>query len=223
MLIARLKSISKSWPAAFIVAGLAFSAQAQSIQDLTSRENEKKAGQSSPTRSNGRSATKINSHNIGIGVGQTFMKSDFKSLGDDKVAIPDLYYTYTASRSFDFLANFHTSEHSIENQKITTTGLALAIKGRVYQYDNFAPYLVGGFGFYRPKVKRLLDGQSLVNSEGKFTFGMNMGAGAELILNDRVTVGTILHFHNPFSVQQDNQPEVNGSYYKLLLTALYSF
>lgn len=221
MLNSRLKSVFKSWPAVVLSAGLVFSAQAQSIQDLTSGESEKKSGQTKSS-STSRSATKLHAHHIGLGIGQTFLKSSFGDNGDDKIAIPDLYYTYTASRSFDFLANFHTSKHKQEGREVNMTGLALGIKGRFYQYDNFSPFLVGGFGFYRPKLKRMI-GQNLENSEGKFTFGMHFGAGAELVLNDRVTVGTILHFHNPFSVQQDNQPEVDGSYYKVLLTALYSF
>lgn len=221
MLKTRLNSVLKSWPAVFISAGLAFSAHAQSIQDLTSKESEEKSGQSSATTSS-RTATKLNAHHIGLGVGQTFLKSSFGDNGDDKIAIPDIYYTYTASRSFDFLANLHFANHKKEGREVNTMGLALGIKGRFYQYDNFSPFLLGGFGFYRPKMKRMI-GQNLVNSEGKYTFGMHFGAGAELVLNDRVTVGTILHFHNPFSIQQDNQPEVDGSYYKVLITALYSF
>lgn len=217
----RLKTVLKSWPAVILSAGLVFSAHAQSIQDLTSKESEKKSGQAKSSSSS-RTATRLHAHHIGLGLGQTFLKSSFGDNGDDKIAIPDIYYTYTASRSFDFLANFHTSTHKKEGRKFSTTGLALGIKGRFYQYDNFSPFLVGGFGFYRPKLKRLV-GQNLVNSEGKFTFGMHFGAGAELVLNDRITVGTILHFHNPFSIQQDNQPEVDGSYYKVLITALYSF
>jgi opacity protein-like surface antigen len=202
-------------------AGLVFSVQAQSIKDLTSKDSEKKSGQTR-SRSSSRAATKLNAHNVGIGLGQTFLNSSFGDNGDDKIAIPDIYYTYSASRSFDFLANFHTSSHKQEGREVDTLGLALGIKGRFYQYDNFSPFLVGGFGFYHPKMKRLI-GQNFVNSDSKFIFGMHFGLGAELVLNDRVTVGTILHFHDPFSVQQDNQPEVDGSYYKLLLTALYSF
>lgn len=221
MLKTRLHSVLKSWPAVFICAGLVFSTHAQSIQDLTSKETEEKSGQTSAAKSS-RSATKLNAHHIGLGVGQTFLKSSFGDNGDDKIAIPDIYYTYTASRSFDFLANLHFANHKKEGREVNTMGLALGIKGRFYQYDNFSPFLIGGFGFYRPKMKRMI-GQNLVNSEGKYTFGMHFGAGAELVLNDRVTVGTIFHFHNPFSIQQDNQPEVDGSYYKVLITALYSF
>lgn len=221
MLKFRLKSVLKLWPAVVISAGLILSAHAQSIQDLTSKESEKKTGHTKK-RPSARSATRLHTHHIGLGIGQTFLKSGFGDNGDDKIAIPDLYYTYTASRSFDFLANFHTSSHKQEGRKVNMTGLALGIKGRFYQYDNFSPFLLGGFGFYRPKLKRMI-GQNLVNSKGEFTFGMHFGAGAELILNDRVTVGTLMHFHNPFSVQQDGQPEVDGSYYKILLTALYSF
>jgi len=212
-------------PALILVAGLSFSSlQAKpSITDLTSNDTAQKAqsGEIKESRLAVSGLNPINTHSLGVGIGQTFLKSDFRPNGDDKISA-DLYYAYTASHSFDFLANFHTSSHSKQTNKVSVTGLALGIKGRFYQYDNFAPFLVGGFGFYQPKTTRTISGQT-ITSKRKITFGNHMGIGAELRLNRRVTVGTILHLHNPFDVQQDDQPEVEGSYYKLLLTALYSF
>lgn len=195
-----------------------------SIKDLTSSETAEKAQSgkitaAAPARTG--SLGLIGTHALGVGVGQTFLKGDMRPNGDDRIGV-DLLYTYTASLSFDFLANFHTSSHSKEQNKVTNTGLALGIKGRFYQYDNFAPYLVGGFGFYQPKVTRIINGQPL-RSESKITFGNHIGIGTDLRLNDKVTIGALIHLHNPFDVQQDNQPDVKGSYHKLLMTALYSF
>lgn len=209
--------------AGLLAVGFVFSAHAQGIKDLTSSETAEKAQSGDlPRASAPRGGTQLNKHYIGIGLGQTFLKSDFEKDGADKIGIPDLYYVYTASHSFDFIANFHTTSHKLEGRKVTATGTAVGIKGRFYQYDNFSPFAVGGLGFYQPRMVRRI-GDEFVKSSSKITFGTNLGVGAELILNSRVTVGTILHWHNPFSVQQDGQPEVSGSYYKLLLTALYSF
>lgn len=172
--------------------------------------------QSAPTYDSG-----INVHSLGLGVGQTFVNGEFAQDGEDKITW-DLLYNYSASHSFDFLANFHSSKHTQNGHFVRLTGLALGIKGKLYQFDNFAPFIVGGFGFYNPKVKRDVAGQ-LQESESKMTFGVHLGAGAELKLNRHFSVGVLGHLHNPFDVKQDLGPEVEGSYFKLLITSLYSF
>lgn len=163
----------------------------------------------------------LQSHSIGIGLGQTFLLGDFGDNGEDKIAA-DLLYAYKASHSFDFYANFHTSAHKLRETKSTITGLALGIRGRAYQFDAFAPFIVAGLGFYQPKVKRYVD-TTLLESEEKITFGVHVGGGADLQLSRRVSVGVMGHYHNPFDVQQDIGPDVEGAYFKLLLTAMYHF
>lgn len=223
MISKSFKELKKLIPTASLLAvGISFGAHAQSIQNLTSQEAAEKAQSGEVSRPIHRGGTQLNKHYLGLGLGQTFLKSEFQDNGADKIGIPDLYYVYTASHSFDFLANFHTTTHRTERRKVTATGAALGIKGRFYQYDNFSPFGVAGFGFYQPSTVRKI-GDDFVRSKSKTTFGTHLGLGAELILNSRVTVGTILHWHNPFSIQQDGQPDVRGSYYKLLLTGLYSF
>lgn len=227
--------VSKPWhkikaikPAMIFIAGFCFfAAHANTnIKDLTSSETAKKAqaGEITPeatTQSSPRAISTLKNHYFGVGVGQTFLKGDMRANGDDRLGV-DLFYAYTASLSFDFVANFHTSSHKRFQNKVTNTGLALGIKGRFYQYDNFAPFVLGGLGFYQPKLKRLI-GNQVISSESKIVFGNHIGLGAELKLNKKVTVGALVHLHNPFDVQQENQPDVEGSYYKLMMTALYSF
>jgi len=98
----------------------------------------------------------------------------------------------------------------------------MGIKTKFYQIDNFSPFAVAGLGFYAPKVRREIRGQ-LVESETKVAFGYHFGGGGDLKLNDKVTVGLYGSFHNPFDVKQELGPEVEGRYYKLLITAFYSF
>ena len=50
-----------------------------------------------------------------------------------------------------------------------------------------------------------------------------MGAGIDLRLNNKVVVGLLGHYHLPFEVKQDDFENVKGSYFKLLLTAMYQF
>ncbi len=163
----------------------------------------------------------INRHSVGIGLGQTFLSGDMEDNGDDKITF-DMYYSYSASYSFDLLINAHHTSHKYKNRKVKLSGLALGIKAKAFQFDNFSPFVTAGFGFYRPEVRRLL-GNSIVNAEAKITFGNHIGVGADLKLNDRFTVGVIAHYHNPFDVKQEEGPEVEGSYSKLLLTGMYTF
>lgn len=160
-------------------------------------------------------------HSVGIGIGQTFIAGDFQDHGQDQITW-DVLYNYSASYSFDLMADFHHSKHKFNSQYTQLTSLNIGIKSKFYQIDAFSPYAVGGFGFYAPKVKRNVDGQ-LVESETKVAFGYHIGAGGDLRLNEMVSVGLLAQYHNPFDVKQEVGPEVEGRYYKLLITALYSF
>lgn len=159
----------------------------------------------------------IQKHSLGVGLGQTFLMGSFEEKGDDKIT-GDLLYAYSASYSFDLLLNLHSSSHSYREQKVWLRGLTMSIKARSYEFDAFSPFLIGGLGFYRPQIYK--NGQQ---SEQKNTFGMNLGAGMDLRLNNRVSVGLMTQYHLPFEVKQDDMENVRGSYFKLLLTSMYLF
>lgn len=198
----------------------AFSQVKPNLGQLTSDKTAEKVKDEIPSGPNG-FVPGLQKHSAGVGLGQTFLRSDFEDNGEDKITL-DFYYNYSASYSFDFVANFHWTEHEFRNTKSELKGLALAIKGKLYQFDAFAPYALGGFGFYQPQVTQLVNGV-LRDSDSKLVFGMNFGAGVDLTLNERVTVGALFHYHDPFDVRQEIGGEVEGSYYKLLLTAMYTF
>jgi len=165
----------------------------------------------------GSASRKINQHGIGLGLGQTFLLGNFQGYGDNKIT-GDIFYTYTASYSFDFLANIHASNHEYKDKEIYLRGLSFNIKGRSYEFDNFSPYFLGGLGFYQPII--IKDGEE---SESKNTFGFSLGAGTDLRLNSHFAVGIMGMFHNPFDIKQDETEDVRGSYFKLLLTTMYLF
>lgn len=192
------------------------------IEKLTSKEKaEKVKDEVKRVVSEPRIPSGIRKHSLGIGIGQTFVAGDFNDTGEDQITW-DLLYNYSASYSFDLLTNFHHSKHKFANQYTQLTSLNLGIKSKFYQIDAFSPYAVGGFGFYAPKVKRVVAGQ-LQESETKLAFGYHLGIGGDLRLNEKVTVGLLANYHNPFDVKQELGPEVEGRYYKLLITAFYSF
>ena len=190
------------------------------IKKITSEKSAQEVSTTMPEPS--RIPGEINLHSLGVGIGQTFLSSgDFKDNGDDSIT-GELFYGYSASHSFDFVANLHYSKHEFSGHYVELPGLALGIKAKLYQFDSFSPYILGGLGFYRPKVKRTI-GNGLVESESKTSFGDHFGAGAELKLNRHYSMGLLAHYHNPFDIKQDSGPEVEGSYFKLLITGLYFF
>jgi opacity protein-like surface antigen len=157
----------------------------------------------------------VQSHAIGIGLGQTFLFGDFNNNGDEKITT-DFFYSYAASYSFDLLLNAHFSTHSYQERELWLRGVAISIKGRSFEYDAFSPFVLGGLGFYQPQYS---DGDKV--SDQKQTFGFNAGAGVDLRLNDKIVIGVLGQYHNPFEIKQDNMTNVRGSYFKLLLTAMY--
>lgn len=187
------------------------------------KKSEKKAIESSTTNDAfNRNTEKIQVHSFGVGLGETFLKGDFNQYGDDTITV-DLFYSYKASYSFDFLINGHHSKHTYRGQQITNNGLAFAIKGRFYQFDNFSPFCLGGIGFYRPIANRYLaETHTYQESDSKITFGLHAGAGADLTLNDNVAIGILGHYHNPFDVKQNIGSDVEGSYFKLMMTLMYT-
>lgn len=214
----------------FICAPTILDAQAEeakqikpNIHQLTSDKMNQKAnnGEIPEKASDERIPGAIHKHSIGLGVGQTFLRSDLGDNGNDKIT-PDLYYTYSASYSFDFVANLHYSKHEFQNRESVIRGLALAIKGKGFQYDAFSPFVLGGFGFYMPSATRILNGVP-TDTRKQLVFGVNLGGGVELRLNNEVTVGVIAHYHDPFDVRQEVGPELEGSYMKLLIVASYTF
>jgi hypothetical protein len=163
----------------------------------------------------------INRHSVGLGLGQTILFGDLKDNGDNQITV-DAFYSYSASYSFDLLANFHLSKHKFREQSVTIPGVAVGIKGKIFQFDNFSPFVLGGLGFYHPTVERFSENQ-ITKSEGKWTFGTHLGFGVDLKLNDQFVFGIFTHYHNPFDIKQEIGPEVEGSYSKFLITTMYSF
>lgn len=160
-------------------------------------------------------------HSIGIGIGQTFLASDYNDYGNSSITA-DLYYDYSASHSFDMIANLHYAKLKYQNTWTQISGLAIGIKAKAIHYDSMAPFIMGGLGFYLPRVRRVLESE-LVTSETQLAFGTHFGLGAELKLNNKVKVGLLGHLHNPFDISQETGPEIEGYYFKLLLTSLYTF
>lgn len=184
------------------------------------REAEEKEANDAALRAS--SPRQLRQHGLGVGLGQTFLMGNYGKYGDDKITA-DLFYSYAASYSFDLLVNAHMSEHKNDNERMKVMGLATSIKGRFVEYDNLSPYFLGGLGFYAPRAKRVNDQGKAKWSDQKVTFGANFGAGVDLRLNEHYVVGVLGQMHWPFKVQQDNQSDLKGYYFKMLITGMYLF
>lgn len=211
-----------------LVAGVSFStASAQekqirpNIQNLTNDKSAQKVNDQIPDESEARIPGDVHKSSLGIGIGQTFLRTDFAEHGTDKIT-PDIYYNYSASYSFDFVSNFHWSKHKFKGRDVTIKGLALAIKGKGFQFDAFSPFVLGGLGFYLPEATRNLGGV-MTKTRRQLVLGVNIGAGVELRLNSVATVGVIAHYHDPFDVKQEVGAKLEGSYMKLLILGFYTF
>lgn len=164
---------------------------------------------------------KLQQHGLGLGIGQTFLLGNYGKSGNDKITA-DVLYSYAASHSFDLLVNAHSSSHKDNRKRMRVRGLTAAIKGRLVEYDNFSPYVLGGLGFYAPQAYRRQN-TTYKWSDPKLTFGLNFGGGVDLRLNDKFVVGVMGTMHWPFKVNQDDQSDLKGYYFKLLFTGMYLF
>lgn len=159
---------------------------------------------------------------IGIGLGQTFLLGTFEDLGENSINM-DLVYSYMASYSFDLFLDYHYSKHPFKNTRVVLQGFAPGIKAKMYQIDSFSPFLMAGLGFYRPRVTRFVQDYGYIESKSKTTFGIHIGFGGDLRLNNLMSIGILGQFHNPFDVKQDIGPKVDGRYFKLLITLMVHF
>jgi opacity protein-like surface antigen len=165
---------------------------------------------------------KIHKHQIGIGIGETFLFGKFDDSGSDKITL-DFFYDYAASYSFDLLVNLHISNHTFKGEEVDLASLNMNIKSKLFNFDQFSPYAAGGLGFYYPTMTRRDSDGKLQDSDGQFVFGWQVGGGVELDLNEKYNVGIMLMYFSPFKVKQDEQAAVDGSYMKLLITSMYAF
>ena len=201
------------------------------IQQLTSKKEASKAEKELERQSTASPAERgleasqipggLHRHALGVGVGQTFILGDFKDNGKNQITA-DLLYSYSASYSFDLLTNLHYSKHKFNKRYVQLSGLSIGVKGRFFHFDSFSPFVLAGLGFYSPKMKREVEGRLTV-TDSQIVFGPHGGGGVDLRLNDNLAMGMLAQYHNPFDVKQELGPQVEGSYFKLLLTVFYIF
>ena len=196
---------------------LFFSLFAQGILDLTSLETSRQVASQIPEdRPVSRAAAVVsNKHMLGVAFGQNYFFSDFSKWTEDELGY-DFYYEYLASMSFGVMTNFHYISSRRGDNKLRVVGTDASIKVYFYHFDHFAPYFAGGVGFYH---------LALNDTHGNsFAFGNNLALGFDLVLNEHIKVGMLLHYHNPFDLRdQISGVNLEGSYFRALLLISYIF
>ena len=194
------------------------------IKKLTSQKAAEKVEKQIPPqgmkvkrRPESRIPSELKVHSLGIGLGQTFIRGDLGDYGQDQITA-DIFYNYSVSYSFDLMLNLHYSQHSFAKRSSQLAGTAIGIKGKLYEFDSFYPFVVGGVGFYGPQLEN-----ESTKTPFKVVFGIHFGGGGELILNRKFSLGLLAHYHNPFDIQHEKAPDVEGHYFKLLVMTLYRF
>ncbi len=162
-------------------------------------------------------------HYIGLGFGQMFLFGDYASLGEDKIVF-DLYYQFKSSLMFKLIANVHAHKFEIGKQVFKTKSANFGIKAKIFDYDKFSPFVGLGFGLYWPSAERTLNNSnSIIKADTKTAFGLNAFTGLDLDVSERFNLSFMAHYHKPFSVSYDNQPDLSGAYLKLLIIPSYRF
>ena len=159
------------------------------------------------------------SSNLSIGVGQVFLMGNLANLYDNAIGT-QLQYTYGVSDMFSFESNFGYSSHSSGN--FSLVNMDTALRTNLVYFDQLIPYASVGLGFYHPSG--IMANNATLSA---LLFGMELGAGVDLLLTKKVFFGTLLSYHNMFdSVQKASDgtiQSVGGSYISFMIHAGVTF
>lgn len=162
---------------------------ADSGNDINSAPNQKRSYAERGSRSK-IAPFSPNSHNVSLAVGQVFMMGDLGKYNDNIGG--QLQYTYGVSNIFGFNADLGYSSHS--NGQFSQTNLLTGLRTNLSTFDKVIPYLKGGLGFYRQSEQ--LSNTVTINP---LLFGIHVGPGVDLEINQQMYFGASLTFHDIFN------------------------
>jgi len=121
---------------------------------------------------------------------------------------------------FSFEGNFGYSSHS--SGRLSMWRLVPGVRTNLVYFDKLVPFASLGLGFFHPSAT-LSNGATL----SSLLFGLQAGAGVELLLSERFFFGSRLTFHKMFGSTQDgpNNTKVSlgGSFVSFLVHAGITF
>lgn len=165
------------------------------------------------------------SHNVALDLGQVMLIGDLSRFQNNLGA--QLHYSYGVSDLFAFDSSFGYSEHVVnpltpsDGDFLSMASLQTGVRTNLNWYDKIIPYASFGVGFYRPSM-RLTQKTDIAN----ILFGLYMGPGVDLQINDKAFFGTSLTLNSVFgsTVLVKGKPiELGGTYVSFMVHAGVSF
>lgn len=136
-----------------------------------------------------------NEHAAGLAIGQVWPSGDIANGDVDSTLGPQIFYEYEASDIFSLFANAMPLSHTDGRLKVTTT--SLGIKANLIYYDKLSPYAFFGMGLNFVNKEFVTGGVS--ERAKKTLFGLNLGVGADLDINETFFAGMAFSLYNLFS------------------------
>lgn len=159
----------------------------------------------------------ITRHAVGVDLGQVFLHgNNYGNKFNNSLGF-GLRYNYAASDIFELEADISGSNHSDNAFKIMYSTLGL--KTNFIYYDKLVPFATLGLGFYKPRI------QVQGDTATKTAFGMRFGMGADLLLNEHVSIGVMMNYRNVFSsnakLTNGTQFDISGAFSNFLMRLSY--
>jgi hypothetical protein len=158
-------------------------------------------------------------HNISLGVGQVFLLGNLGNSFENAIG-PEVHYTYGVSDLFSFQSNFGYHSHS--NGTLSIWNMAAGLRANLMYFDQLVPFSTIGLGFYHPSFTYTTGATA-----SGLLFGLQFGAGIDLLISEQVFFGAKLMYNNMFDSSKTSSDGVarnlGGSYMSFMVHAGYTF
>ncbi len=138
-------------------------------------------------------AAPLTHHLVGFNFGHTVLFGEWGDLYDDSISY-NFLYGYEASQVFSFLINVGFSNHSGQGENsLSVKNIEPDLKVNFLYFDMLSVYGFGGFGIYPVSQSVGIANGSTLN------FGVNLGLGLDLRIEDRLVFGPGIAIRSIFS------------------------
>jgi hypothetical protein len=146
-------------------------------------------------------------HRILFGLGQGFFFGDLDN-EDSSNMIFDLEYVYSSNDIIDVTLDTHYYTRG----DISIFAIAPSFRYNFYKKEGLSLYGKGAFSFYNVGY----------DDDNMWVFGLNAGAGAEIELNSKYSIGLKTDYNKPFEARVSDK-DISGSYIRMLVQIGYRF
>jgi opacity protein-like surface antigen len=159
--------------------------------------------------------------NLSLGIGQVFLLGNLGNNFDNAIG-PEIHYDYGVSDLFAFESNFGYAGHSRGSAELNVWNISAGLRTNLAYFDQLVPYINADLGFYHPSFTYDNGG-----SASTTLFGMQVGAGIDLLISHNVFFGTALTYNNMFDATKTDSNGVSrsmgGAYVSFMVHAGYSW